>query len=116
MPIAYTSRQSYETVQNGLSRSRRKVWEVIRDWDPAYNASGQPGPTIEDLAKLTGMKECTICPRVNELRDEYGAIEDGPLWTNRTGKPAKTYRAVVYKHEEPAVAAHFGEDGQGELW
>lgn len=116
MPIAYTSRQSFEAVQSGLCRSRLRVWQAVRDWEPAYNGTGQPGPTIEDLAQLTGMKECSICGRINELRDEFEAIEDGPLWTNRTGKPAKTYRAVVYKPEAPMACAHFADDGQGELW
>ncbi|MDX2110603.1 MAG: hypothetical protein SFY80_10220 [Verrucomicrobiota bacterium] len=101
MPVAYTSRVSYLAVQNGLNRSRRRVWEAIRDWTPSFNDTEQPGPTIEDLAKLTGMKECAICGRVNELREDYGAIEDGPTWTNRTGKHAKTYRAIVYKSEPP---------------
>lgn len=94
MPVAYTSRLSYLSVQKGLNRSRARVWAAIRDWR-CLNSSAQPGPTIEDLAMLLPMKECSVCGRINELR-EMGAIEDGPLWANRTGKPAKTYRAVVF--------------------
>lgn len=100
MPISWTSRIGYASVQATLSRSRLAVWKAIRDW-ACVNATGQPGPTIEDLAQILPMKESSVCGRVNELR-EIGAIEDGPLWRNRTGKSAKTYRAVVYR-EPPRV-------------
>jgi hypothetical protein len=99
MPIAFTSRISYFEVQQTLSRSRLDVWTAIRDYK-FQTLTGQAGPTIEDLSKILPMKECSICGRINELRD-LGAIEDGPLWVNRTGKPAKTYRAIVYQASPP---------------
>lgn len=94
MPIAWSSRISYLHVQAELSGKRREVYLAIRDWP------GDEGPTIEDLADTLSMKECSICGRVNELRDECGAIEDAPMKMNRTGKLAKTYRAIVYREDE----------------
>lgn len=101
MPVAYTSRLAYQEVQESLVGCRRRVWQAIRDWRQMH--VNQPGPTIEDLAQVTGLKECSVCGRLNELRD-LGAVEDGPLWTNRSGKRAKTYRALVYR-PEPAESA-----------
>lgn len=109
MPVAFSSRLAYLAVQTGLAGTRREVWEAIRDWE------GVSGPSIEDIAQCLGMKESSVCGRVNELR-KLSAIQDGPMKHNRTGNPAKTYRAIVYREETPVTPYRFDPQGQGELF
>lgn len=105
MPAAFTSRIALASLENELSGLRLEVYTAIRSW-PA-----NPGPSIEDLATTLGRKESSICGRINELR-EAGAIEDAPIKTSpTTGKPQKTYRALVYREPDPTAKA----DNRGNL-
>jgi len=109
MPVAYTSRLSLADLANDLPEKRRAVYDAIRRWPH------EPGPSIADLAKVTGMKECAICGRVNELRRD-GLIEDAPLKRSpETGKTVKTYRALAYRPQPPLEMA-FDKSGQGTLF
>jgi hypothetical protein len=105
MPIEYTSRVGLRAVQAGLSGRRLEVFTAIAAWDVSKHGLG---PSIEDLARLLARKECSICARLNELRDA-GAIRNGPLKINPLSrKPAMTYVALEYR--EPTYA--FDRNGQ----
>lgn len=96
MPIAWTSRLSLASLEDELTGLRLEVYTAIRAW------SGPVGPSSEDLAQTLGGKESSICGRINELRDIHEAIEDAPIKISRTtGKPQKTYRALVYRAAPP---------------
>lgn len=98
MPIAYTSRIALKELEEQLGGLRLEVYCAIRAWDAI--ASG-PGPSIEDLAHVTGRKESSISGRVNELH-ALGLITHGPAKINRSGKQALTYAALQYR-EPPAI-------------
>ena len=113
MPIRWTSRLSLAQEIDRLSGRRRTVYECIRTWDPAIQG---PGPSIADIAATTGLKECSVCGRVNELR-KLGAIADGPLKVAvETGKSVMTYLAIGYREETPAAPFSFSQTGQGLLF
>lgn len=107
MPIAWTSRLSIAQLADELSGRRLEVYTAIRTWDPVISG---PGPSIEDLAQVTGRKECTICGRLNELR-EMGLVVCGPLKRNSTGKDAMTYIAKAWR-ELPPSEIRFEPSGQ----
>lgn len=108
MPIRWTSRLSLAQEVARLPRSRRLVYECIRDWDPVLHG---PGPSIEDVAARTGLKEHSVSGRVNELK-KADAVAEGPLKVNASGKKAMTYIAIGFR--QPVFAC--GRDGQGELF
>lgn len=103
MPVAFTSRLSFSAVQSQLSGQRLRVYDAVRWWNPATRG---PGPSIEDIAAVTGLKESSVCGRVNELTDpdRYSGetpLIFGPIKQNdATGKRAKTYIARVYKEPQ----------------
>ena len=107
MPVQWTSRLAIATLAEELAGRRLEVYAAIRAWDPVERG---PGPSIEDLAEVTGRKECTICGRVNELR-ELGLIVCGPIKKNSTGKDAMTYIAKAWR-EERASEIRFDRSGQ----
>lgn len=106
--IRWTSRLALANEVENLPRSRKAVYDCIRDWDPATRGAG---PSIEDIAGETGMKEHSVSGRVNELK-KAGAVAEGPLKTNLSGKQAMTYIAIGFR--EPVFAC--SADGQGELF
>ena len=106
--IRWTSRLALATEIDRLPRSRRVVYDAIRAWDPAISG---PGPSIEDIAARTGMKEHSVSGRVNELK-RAEAIAEGPLKLNNSGKQAMTYIAIGYR--EPQY--NYGQSGQGMLF
>ena len=108
MPIRWTSRLSLATEVDRLPKSRRAVYAAIRDWNPA---SDGPGPSIEDIATRTGMKEHSVSGRVNELKHGR-VIAEGPLKLNNSGKHAMTYIALGYRED----AYTYDVNGQGNLF
>lgn len=97
MPIRWTSRLAVAELVDELAGRRLEVYSAIRAWDPVEQG---PGPSIEDLAKVTGRKESTVCARIDELR-KHGLIAEGPLKTNSTGKQAMTYIALAWCEQPP---------------
>lgn len=102
MPVEFTSRVALRSVEAEMAGRRLEVWTAIAEWDTAKHGLG---PSIEDLARLLSRKECSICARLNELRDA-GAIRNGPVKINPlSGKPAMTYiarrfRELVYDFDK----------------
>jgi len=92
MPIRWTSRLALAQIVAQMPNSRLKVYNCILNWP------GAEGPSIEDIAVATGMKESSVCGRVNELKKCY-AIEEGLLKVNGSGKKAMTY--IACKYQEP---------------
>lgn len=105
MPIRYTSRIALKELEEQLGGLRLEVYCAIRAWDAI--ASG-PGPSIEDLAHVTGRKESSISGRVNELH-ALGLITHGPAKINRSGKHALTYAAIQYREPTHATIDHRGQ-------
>lgn len=108
MPVSWTSRLSLAKLADELAGRKLEVYAAIRKWDPVVDG---PGPSIEDLAEVTGRKESSICGRLADLSD-LGLISRGPLKTNSTGKEAMTYLAIAWK-EEPSAPVRFDRSGQG---
>ena len=99
MALEFSSRVALRSICTELSGRRLEVWTAIANWDIHKHGLG---PSIEDLARLLGRKECSICGRLNELRGA-GAIRNGPLKINPlSGKPAMTYIALQFR--EPMYA------------
>jgi predicted transcriptional regulator len=92
MSIRYTSHAALASLESTLTGLRLEVYTTIRAWHPIDKG---PGPSIEDLATTLHRKECSICGRLNELRD-LGLITEGPVKVNHTGKQALTYIAISY--------------------
>lgn len=103
--IRWTSRLAYSQELIKLSGRRLQVYQAIRDWPHHI-----PGPSIADLAETTGLKECSVCGRVSELR-KLNCIAEGPLKRNEdTGKSAMTYLAIGYQEQQPVPAYdHHGQ-------
>jgi len=94
MSVAFTSRMSFAETVKKLAGLQAEVYLAIADFDGPNHS----GPSIEDIARCTSRKECSICARVNELL-KAGVIEEAPLKKNATGATAKTYRALRYQSE-----------------
>lgn len=90
--IAYTSRLSLKSELPKLAGARLRVYAAIE----------QSGDSlcISELATATGMKECSVCGRIADLR-EMGCIADGPLKVGPCGKQVKTYVALVWRPDAP---------------
>lgn len=110
MPIAYTSRIALKGLESQLTGLRLEVYCAIRAWDTAERGIG---PSIEDLAKLLGRKESSVCGRLGELH-LMGLITNGPIKINDTGKQAQTYVALEYREPDP-MPVSFDQRGQGYL-
>lgn len=108
MPIRWTSRIALRDMAEQLNGLRLEVYAAIKAWDPVIQG---PGPSIEDLAAVTGRKECSICGRLAELR-ELELIVDGPVKQNTSGKRAITYMALAWREPEAVPA----RAEQGELF
>jgi len=91
--IRYTSRISLLEEIPNLPASRARVYDTVYRW------LGKVGPSIEDIADHLNMKESSVCGRVNELK-KSGALEEGEIKKNSTGKKAMTYVACVYREPE----------------
>jgi hypothetical protein len=117
MPISYTSRAALAQIIGDLIGRQREVYDAIANWissdspESGTDPERSEGPSIEDVAAKLGIKESSVCGRVNELL-AAGAIECGPFKTNRTGHQAKTYRALVFKPYSPPPA----DAPQGDLF
>lgn len=94
--IRWTSRLALATEVERLPRSRRLVYDAVRKWDPVIDG---PGPSIEDIARITGLKEHSVSGRVNELK-KVEALAEGPIKRNGSGKNAMTYIAIGFKQPE----------------
>lgn len=90
MSSRYTSDLAYRQTTENLKGLQREVFDCVRFW------SGAEGPSLEDIARRIGRKESSVCGRVNELK-KLGAIIEGPLKINSSGKRAMTYIAREYK-------------------
>lgn len=107
MPIRWTSRLAVAELTEELAGRRLEVYTAIRAWDPVEHG---PGPSIEDIARVTERKESTVCARIDELR-KLSLIVEGPLKTNSTGKQAMTYIALSWR--EP-VSTPYRVDAHGQ--
>jgi len=92
--VRWTSRTAFWEEADRLPKSRKRVFDAIMSW------WGGPGPSIEDLAQRTGMKESSVCGRVNELK-EAGLISESDPKHNRSGKMALTYRIASVREQTP---------------
>ncbi len=91
--IAYTSRLALSEELPKLQGKRLEVYAAI------FAASSEL--CIAEIATRTGLKECSVCGRINELR-ELGCIQDGPLKVSpETGKTVKTYIALQWRPDAP---------------
>lgn len=93
--IAYTSRLSLKSELPKLRGLRARVYDAIANAD----AEG-PGPCISELAVKLGMKEGSVCGRINELR-VLECIQDGPVKVGPCGKEVKTYVALAWRADDP---------------
>jgi hypothetical protein len=94
--ISWTSRLALRALVENLERhqgQRYQVYLAVRDWP------GAPGPSREDIAKVTGIRLSSVCGRVAELLRD-GALEKGPMKPQEVvlGHPqmVETLRALVY--------------------
>ncbi len=90
--IAYTSRLSLKDELPKLAGKRLRVYSLIENSAEAL--------CISEIAARLGMKECSVCGRIDELR-AAGCIADAPLKPGPCGKQVKTYVALVWRPEPP---------------
>ena len=102
MPISFTSREALLNSLAKLSGRRKEVYDFIAQFVADDTGAG---PSIEDIARGLGVKESTVCGRVNELlHPDCAALELAPVKLNATGNRARTYRALVFREYRPPVA------------
>lgn len=95
--IAWSSRLALKNLLADLERhhgQRHQVYLAVKDW------YGSPGPSREDIARITGFRLTSVCGRVSELLQQ-GILERGPLKFQEVvpGHPqqVETLRAIVYR-------------------
>lgn len=87
MPIANTSRQSYDEhiAEGKREKQLTAVLNLLRKMPSA-------GLSRNELSRVTGFQLSAICGRVGELKDAGLVVEDAPRRDPTTGRSCKPVR------------------------